>query len=155
MIVRRARPDDARAIAAVHVQTWQAAYAHVLPAGFLASLEPERREPGWRDSIGRGDTVVVAEEEGAVFDFAAAGPARGEDGVGELYAIYVDPAAWGTGAGRELMRAALGALAESGYRESPASRPDSRLAPLATANPDSSDRDIAAGPSLPPARPRG
>ncbi len=35
----------------------------------------------------------------------------------ELYAIYVRPAQWGTGAGRALMRQALALAAEAGYTD--------------------------------------
>jgi ribosomal protein S18 acetylase RimI-like enzyme len=43
-----------------------------------------------------------------VLGFCAAGHARGDDelGLGELYALNVDPAAWGRGAGRALLAAA-------------------------------------------------
>jgi GNAT superfamily N-acetyltransferase len=54
--------------------------------------------PGW--------TTVVAEDEGVVVGFASVGPSRDEEGIGELYAIYVDPAAWSTGVGRALMEEA-------------------------------------------------
>ena len=39
----------------------------------------------------------VAERDGAVVGFASVGPSRDERGIGELYAIYVDPDAWSTG----------------------------------------------------------
>ena len=51
--------------------------------------------PGW--------AVFVAERDGVVVGFAAVGPSRDERGIGELYAIYVDPDAWSTGAGRALI----------------------------------------------------
>ena len=41
--------------------------------------------------------------------FISVGPSRDEHGVGEVYAIYVDPDLWATGAGR--------ALIERGERE--------------------------------------
>jgi GNAT superfamily N-acetyltransferase len=43
-------------------------------------------------------------------------PAYDDDQVGELYAIYALPEAWGTGAGRTLIRAGVQALREAGYR---------------------------------------
>jgi GNAT superfamily N-acetyltransferase len=50
--------------------------------------------------------------------FVSAGPARDEpEHVGEVYAIYLDPGAWGHGVGRELFRRATDWLVREGYRE--------------------------------------
>jgi GNAT superfamily N-acetyltransferase len=50
--------------------------------------------------------------------FVSYGPARDEDAdstrAGEIYAIYLVPAAWDAGIGRQLMAAALGHLARRG-----------------------------------------
>ncbi len=50
-----------------------------------------------------GWSTFVAERAGEVIGFASVGPSRDERGVGEVYAIYVDPDSWSTGAGRALM----------------------------------------------------
>ena len=42
-------------------------------------------------------------------------PVTAEDAEGELYTIYVDPGRWGTGVGRELIRAGEERLRELGY----------------------------------------
>ena len=115
--VRDAEPQDAAAIAACHVRTWQAAYAGLLPADFLAELDPAPRERIWREEIDRGGDVLVAERDGRVIGFASVGPSRDEPDAGELYAIYVEPDAWSTGAGRALMDAALARLAAAGFDE--------------------------------------
>ena len=81
---------------------------------FLAGLKVEDREARWRHSltapeVAPGERVIlVAEDAGAVVGFVAAGHARGDDefGMGEVYAINVDPPAWGRGAGRALLAAA-------------------------------------------------
>jgi GNAT superfamily N-acetyltransferase len=118
MAVRRARPEDAAAIAAVHVRTWQAAYEHVFGVERLAGLDPERRRLGWERALTEradDDDVFVAEEDGEVVAFASTGPARDEPGEGELYAIYALPQAWGGGAATELMRSSLEALRGRGF----------------------------------------
>ncbi|HVS86328.1 MAG TPA: GNAT family N-acetyltransferase [Gaiellaceae bacterium] len=118
MTVRRAVVEDASAIAAVHVGTWQAAYAHVFGAERLAGLDVARRAGFWREWIGGGRAnVFVAEEEGRVVAFASVGANEHEPELGELYAIYALPEAWGTGAGPALMAAALDALREAGFAE--------------------------------------
>ena len=62
--------------------------------------------------------VLVAEEDGRVVGFASSGATR-DDGepprTGELYTIYVLPERWGTGSGRDLMRAAVGRLRGRGF----------------------------------------
>jgi GNAT superfamily N-acetyltransferase len=118
--VRRARPEDAAEIAAVHVRTWQAAYEHVFGAERLAGLDPERRRVGWERALSERveeEDVFVAEQDGTVVAFASAGPAGDEPGEGELYAIYALPEAWGSGAGPALMREALAALRGRGFLE--------------------------------------
>ena len=112
MQIRPASPDDATAIETIRVRGWRTAYRHVFPAADLDALpiDPER----WRARIEvppPGWTTVVCEDGGKVVGFASTGPSRDEDELGELYAIYVDPDAWSTGAGRELMAAAERALA--------------------------------------------
>jgi GNAT superfamily N-acetyltransferase len=118
VIVRAAAPPDASAMAALHLRAWRATYAGLIPDEFLAGLTVEAREARWRHSltapeVAPGERVIlVAEEAGIVVGFVAAGHARGDDelGMGEVYAINVDPPAWGRGAGRSLLTAATAAL---------------------------------------------
>jgi GNAT superfamily N-acetyltransferase len=110
--VRPARPEDAAAIAEVHVRTWQGAYAHVFGAERLEGLDVERRAGYWRDWLEFGRSgVFVAEDGGRVVGFASAGVSRDESELGELYAIYVLPDVWGSDAGTALMAAAKEELA--------------------------------------------
>ena len=122
MIVRDAVPDDAEAMALVHVRTWQAAYAHIFPPERLAALSAERRTDNWRVWIATPEPRThrfVTEDGDGVCGIASLGPARDEDEpaeTGELYAIYVLPRAWGTGAGPALMGAVLDRLRGEGFR---------------------------------------
>ena len=114
VVVRPAVPADAPAMAALHVRAWRAAYAGVMPDEFLAGLAIEEREAMWRRSLTVPElapaerVILAAEAGGAVLGFTAAGHARGDDelGLGELYAINVDPSAWGGEAGGALLVAA-------------------------------------------------
>jgi ribosomal protein S18 acetylase RimI-like enzyme len=109
--VRAAVPEDAEAIATVHVQAWQEAYAHLLPAAFLAALDPRDRLERWRRIIDDPTvTVRVAEADAAVVGWATAGPGREADADRplELEGIYVLAAAHGSGAGQGLLDAVLG-----------------------------------------------
>jgi ribosomal protein S18 acetylase RimI-like enzyme len=116
--VRAAEADDAAAIAAVHVRTWQGAYRHVFPAEGLDALAVDERTAGWERVFATGrQRVFVAVRDGAVVGFVSVGSSRDDDAEGELYAIYVLPEEWGHGSGRLLMDAALSALREDGYRD--------------------------------------
>ncbi|MEU3649272.1 GNAT family N-acetyltransferase [Lentzea sp. NPDC034063] len=106
MTVRPAVVADAPAVAAVHVQTWQAAYRGLVPDSVLDELSVEARTSMWERGIPRGG-VWVGLVDSAVAGFVAVGPSREPDAAFELYAIYVLPSAWDTGLGHELARAAL------------------------------------------------
>ena len=51
-MVRVATIEDAEAIAAIHLRTWQVAYEGIVPAEFLASLSIRERANMWRRVIG-------------------------------------------------------------------------------------------------------
>ena len=111
--VRRATPDDARSIAEIHVETWRAAYAGVMPQRVLDELDVEARERMWRSWAAAPDwAAFVAQQRGRIVGFASVGPSRDPEGLGEVAAIYVSPSVWGTGAGRALMDAGIGWLKE-------------------------------------------
>ena len=117
MEVRRASVADAAEIAAVHVRTWQAAYVHIFGSERLAQLDVARRVEGWTRVLTEGEPAFVADEGGRVVAFVSVGACGELEGIGELYAIYALPEAWGTGAGRGLMRAAVEQLGADGYGE--------------------------------------
>lgn len=107
MQIRAATGDDALAIETIRVRGWQTAYRHILPRNELdtMAIDPAR----WRrrlDVPPLGWTTLVAEDEGEVVGFTSVGPSRDEPGIGELYAIYVHPERWSTGAGRALIERA-------------------------------------------------
>jgi len=119
--IREATPADARAIAEVHVRSWQAAYRGELPDDYLDRLSVDERERQWierlAEAVLRGGTVV-AEEDGRVIGFAGFGPTRDADapaGTGEVYALYLLPGSVGRGVGRELFAQVNARLRELGY----------------------------------------
>ena len=123
LVVRAMTEADIDAVAEVHVRTWQAAYAGIMPAEVLDALDPAVSAAHRRErKVPDGARTVVADEDGQVVGFASFGPSRVpgtadeyDTRFGEVYAIYVRPEHWGTGAGRALMDAARAGLA--GYPE--------------------------------------
>jgi ribosomal protein S18 acetylase RimI-like enzyme len=123
MDIRPARLEDVPEIAAVHVRSWQAAYRGLLPQGYLEGLDPSQRIGQWERSLSAADRsdgrTLVADAGGRLSGFVSYGPARDDDAdsrrAGEIYAIYLVPAAWDQGIGRQLMAAALDRLSEAGF----------------------------------------
>jgi GNAT superfamily N-acetyltransferase len=105
--VRDARPDDAVAIAGVHVSAWRAAYDRLLPSDVLSALSVERRAAHWERQLVAGTSQVWVATEPDVQGFVSVGDSRDEDSpdAGELYAIYVSPGRWGEGIGQHLLTA--------------------------------------------------
>jgi RimJ/RimL family protein N-acetyltransferase len=115
--VRTALPADAPAIIDVRIASWRATYSAQLPAHVWDEFEPESAARRLAHSIGHGRLrVLVAESGGTLVGYVFFGAARDDDlvdGAAEIYAIYVHPQAWSTGAGRALLTAArdrLGAV---------------------------------------------
>ena len=120
MLLRLAEPEDAIAVARVHVRSWQVAYRTLLPADYLDQLRPEDRAQKYDFASldPRKPQTIVAVEEGLVHGFATTAPSRDPDlpGHGELYALYVDPEQWGRGIGGALISAARTRLFGLGFR---------------------------------------
>lgn len=110
--VRPAEPRDAAGIARVHVQTWQQAYAGIVPDSYLAALDVERRTEVWERDLSPASRIRawVATSGDDVVGFISLGPALDEDaerGQLQIYAIYLDHGMWGSGAARDLLRTAM------------------------------------------------
>ena len=92
-----ATPDDARAIAEIHVASWQ---------------------QGYRGQLRDGASVLLAEYADKALGFVSYGPSRDDDAPetgAEIYGLYVHPDAWSTGKGQRLHDGALVALGSSGW----------------------------------------
>ena len=116
--VRPASPRDAKAIAEIHVATWQAAYEDFMPADYLKSMTVEKRQSYWREAIEYSEPqLLVALEADKVVGFVGYDRSRdagSKSTVGEIWAIYVAPAHWGGGAGIALWDGAREGLKEEG-----------------------------------------
>lgn len=119
--LRDATPEDALAVAGVHVRSWQGAYRGLIADEFLDCLRPEDR--AGRYTLGDPDPAaphtVVAEAGGEIWGFVTTGPCRDDDagGAAELYALYVDPPRWRTGTGRLLLETATERMRADGFEQ--------------------------------------
>lgn len=115
MNVRLARPADAEVLGPLHVESWRAAYAHLLPASFFDMLDPVARTARFSEMITEEGRTVLVADDGEIHGFCSLGPSRDFDELGEVYAIYLRPSSWGRGIGAELLAEAETRLAESGF----------------------------------------
>ena len=117
--LREATALDAEGIAKVHVETWQATYAGILPDRYLVQLSTQARSRYWREAIGRkteGHVLVLENAEREIVGFGNCGPARIPQPPfeGEIYTLYVTPDWQNQGLGRVLLRGLFEELAAAG-----------------------------------------
>jgi GNAT superfamily N-acetyltransferase len=114
--IREPPPEEASAIADVHVATWREAYSHLLPGDYFSDEYVAGRHRMWQHVLThpRDDMLIrVADADGEIIGFAWVGPGEGVDGEEAprerlLYAIYVLAAHYGTGIGQALLDEVLG-----------------------------------------------
>ena len=101
--------EEIKGKAFVHWKCWQETYPGLESQAYLDKFtleKSEERAVQWRDNI------LGAKEGDRVIGFVGYGNHGPEEpDVGEVYALYVLPEYHGTGVGRQLMDAALEALA--------------------------------------------
>ena len=100
--------DEIRGKAYVHWKSWQDSYAGMVDADYLANMtlaSAEEKAFRWRDNL------FVAKDGERVVGFVGYGAARGEEGAGEVFALYVLEEYQHRGIGYALMRRALDELA--------------------------------------------
>lgn len=106
MLIRAAKFEDRKAIAALRARSWAAVYQDILPANFLATLAIEIALQDWIGRVDWGKSVhLVCELKDELVGWASSGIPRTEPapGIAELYAIYVCPKVWHRGIGSRLL----------------------------------------------------
>ena len=114
-MIRPARSDVAPALALLHVEVWEAAYGSLMPAEVFTARRAglAERVDRWREILRTSPARTLVALDPAsqrLLGFSSDGPARDDDLAGgrELWALYVDAAAWGTGVGHALIGEAIG-----------------------------------------------
>jgi GNAT superfamily N-acetyltransferase len=113
VVVRQARPSDARAIAEVSVASRRWSYRDLLPESDLVALSVEETTADFAQGLAElppGSAVLVAERAGRVVRYAYVLPSPDADvtaGTAELGSLYVTEDVAGTGEARALMDAAI------------------------------------------------
>jgi L-amino acid N-acyltransferase YncA len=73
VLIRPARPDEALAVAQVHIQADRETYEPLFSAHFEA-VEIDRSQQRWDAALSAGDVLLVAEEAGRIVGLAHATP---------------------------------------------------------------------------------
>ncbi len=112
--IRRARAEDADAIARVGAVSWRESYADLIPRHVLRGLSARQRDNrGARPRSDRFAALYVADHAThGVVGFGSCGPARGRGDslIGEVYELYILRSAGRRGLGRSLMAMMAGWL---------------------------------------------
>jgi GNAT superfamily N-acetyltransferase len=131
--IRLTTAADLPAIGRVRRETWFAAYSEILDQDIIDRVTATGGANADRPAHLRSYVAVAPAQDSmpVVVGYAACGPERAVDSAhpassltsagragetGELYAIYVAPDWWSTGAGRALLSTVLAALRSAGYR---------------------------------------
>ncbi|MGB8627758.1 MAG: GNAT family N-acetyltransferase [Candidatus Cybelea sp.] len=105
--IRRAVPADASGIARVHVAAWDRAFRGIVPDDVIAARTLEVRIGQWTSVLQKPDrvTLVAHGDDDLICGFASAVPIPEPNFQGYLETLYVAPALWERGVGRELLSA--------------------------------------------------
>ena len=111
MNLRIAVPDDAPAIAKVHIDSWRSAYRGLVPDERLGKMDYTRESRRFHKSISEeAEIFYIAEGISGDAGFMALGACRDSDvdqkATGEIYAMYLLPEYWRKGIGRSMCREA-------------------------------------------------
>ena len=116
--IRRAEPEDARAISEAHRASWMHAYGGLIPHIPLTKMVERRVEKWWRRATNGPATLLVVDVAGEIAGYATVGVnrARGLPHEGEIYEIYIRPEYQGIGLGTRLFNEARELLTSLGCR---------------------------------------
>jgi GNAT superfamily N-acetyltransferase len=120
-VIRRATLADLDELAGVHLAAFRAGNGPYVDPGALSELTYERNVERWRPVIAHppSGAAVQVDVDGRIIGLCSAGACRDEDGagLGQLYAIYVDPQRWGDGTAVALEEAARAHLRNGHFTE--------------------------------------
>jgi GNAT superfamily N-acetyltransferase len=123
MTIRDAKPEDAAAIAQVHVASWRTTYPGIMPQEHLDALSVAEYEQMWWGRLrfaGLNKPLVsVAEtEDRQLVGFVSGGAERSGDAdyLGEIYALYLVQSFQRQGLGHRLVQTMARRLDAGGFQ---------------------------------------
>ena len=116
--IRRAKANDAAAVADAHDEAWRSTYRGIIPGPELEKLVQRRGAAWWDGAIRKGSrvSILVFGDEVAGYANYGRNRARSLTYEGEIYELYLRPEYQGVGFGRRLFTSARRDLAQSGLK---------------------------------------
>ncbi|KZZ83271.1 MULTISPECIES: GNAT family N-acetyltransferase [Bacillaceae] len=115
--IRKAKKEDIKGIAEVHVDSWRTTYRDIVDSAYLNSLTYAEKMSQWEQAD--LDHLFLAEdEEGRIVGFSSYGKERTEKHGfdGEIYAIYLLDEVQRKGIGSALLLNSIDDLIEKGFQ---------------------------------------
>ncbi len=124
IVIRAARPEDAKDIAFVHVESWRSTYSGIVSQNYLDQLKYEDREKMWTSILHQytpRSHVLIAydKDKKKVVGFVSSGPKRDHPNLpydGEIYALYLLKEFQALGTGGILFDASCRELRTAGFQ---------------------------------------
>lgn len=124
--MRPATAADAQDLAHIHIEGWRASYAGLVEQAFLDGLDTDKRASDWAKWLAEGTEALIAHDaDGKPAGFISFNrlmtPPPGMSPVRPLYtseilALYILPAYWRQGLGKQLMQQAAIRLKEKKHK---------------------------------------
>jgi len=110
--IAEAKDDDAVSVAQLHILSWQASYAGILPDDYLQTRIVAERTGYWTKALPGGDysLVLIARDKTGPVGFIAIKDRVDAGYDATIEHLHVLPGSKGTGLGRRLMREATASL---------------------------------------------
>lgn len=121
LIIREYKKEDLGSVAKVHVDTWNSAYADILPQDYLKSRTYESQLKKWVDRLLKSNTaefmLVAQNDDGNIIGFSTGSlNKKGCIFDSTLYTLYILKEYQNMGLGKSLVKAVASRLYKSGAK---------------------------------------